>query len=65
MIFVPKLIKHGIVCKIQRSFNASCGESCPSVTDVLSNKYDTELRDMLPYEGVKLRVTLLRLCSHH
>lgn len=53
MIFVPKLIEHGIAWKIQRSINAWCGGVCPHVTDILNDECDGELRDNLPHEGFK------------
>lgn len=51
MIFVPKLIEHGIAWKIPRSINAWCGGVRPHVTDILNDEYDGELRDKLPHEG--------------
>lgn len=53
MIFVPKLIKHGIAWKIQRSINAWCGGVRPHVTDNLNDEYDGELMGKLPHEGFK------------
>ena len=52
MIFIPKLIKCGII-KMQRSVNARCGAVCLHVTDTFSNEYDEERSVKLFREWVK------------